>query len=145
MRSSQRIEAAWLTHGHGLWALVRREDDAFIGFVGLHAPTFEAHFTPAVEVGWRLAPAAWGSGYATEGALAALRYAFETLALDQVVSYTVPANARSRAVMARLGMTHDVADDFDHPSYIADDRMRRHVLYRLSRSAWSASGLGQQD
>jgi RimJ/RimL family protein N-acetyltransferase len=135
----ERFQADWAVQGHGRWALVRRDDDAFLGFVGLHAATFDAHFTPAVDVGWRLARAAWGRGYATEGARAALRYAFETLALDEVVSYTVPANVRSRAVMERLGMTHDPRDDFDHPAFLDDRRICRHVLYRLTRTAWSAS------
>ena len=136
----QRIEAEWVTNGHGLWALVRGDDGAFLGFVGLHAPTFTAPFTPAVEIGWRLAREAWGKGYATEGARAALRYAFESLALDEAVSYTVPANTRSRAVMERLGMTHDPRDDFDHPAFLDDRRLCRHVLYRLSRAGWSPDG-----
>ncbi len=93
-------------------------------------PAFETHFTPCVEIGWRLARAAWGHGYATEAARAALDYAFGTLRLDEVVSMTVPANLRSRAVMERLGMTRLEADDFDHPRLQEGHALQRHVLYR---------------
>jgi ribosomal-protein-alanine N-acetyltransferase len=109
----------------------------FIGFVGLWHIPFEAHFTPAVEVGWRLARAHWGQGYATEGARAALEVGFTRLGLDEIVSMTVPANARSRRVMERIGMTRDSADDFDHPRVPAGNPMRRHLLYRLSRADWA--------
>lgn len=112
------------------WALERRETGAFIGFTGLAVPTFEAHFTPAVEIGWRLARDAWGQGYASEAARAAMRHGFEQVDLDEIVSFTTPANVRSQAVMARLGMSHDPADDFDHPRLPAGDRLRRHVLWR---------------
>jgi ribosomal-protein-alanine N-acetyltransferase len=95
---------------------------------------FEAHFTPAVEVGWRLAPAHWGHGYATEAARAAVDYGFVAHELEEIVAFTVPANFRSRRVMERLGMTHDPADDFDHPGIPAGDPLRRHVLYRLAGS-----------
>lgn len=132
----ERIMARWATDGLGLWALERRIDGAFLGFVGLAAPTFAAPFTPCVEVGWRLAPKAWGHGYATEGAREAVRFGFGELGLAEIVSFTVPANVRSRAVMERLGMTHDPADEFDHPSLPAGHPLRRHVLYRLSRRAW---------
>jgi RimJ/RimL family protein N-acetyltransferase len=134
-----RIVARWGSDGHGLWAVERRDDAVFLGFVGLAAPSFEASFTPCVEVGWRLAPAAWGHGYATEGARAALSFGFVDLGLDEIVSFTVPDNVRSRAVMERLGMTRDPADDFDHPSFAGDHRLRRHVLYRLRRDAWGAA------
>ena len=97
---------------------------------------FEAHFTPAVEVGWRLASAHWGHGYATEGAKAALDAGFTQLGLDEIVSFTVPTNTRSRRVMQRLGMTHDPPDDFDHPRIAEGHALRRHVLYRLSRERW---------
>ena len=116
----------------------RLDTGGFIGFTGLSAPSFEAPFTPAVEVGWRLAPDAWGNGFATEAAEAALRFGFETIGLDEIVSFTVPANVRSRAVMERLGMTHDLADDFDHPRFPEGHRLRRHVLYRLDRATWRA-------
>ena len=101
--------------------------------MGLAVPAFEAHFTPAVEVGWRLAAEHWSRGYATEAARAALDYGFTTAGLDEIVSFTVPANSRSRAVMERLGMTHDPADDFDHPRIEPGHPLRRHVLYRKRR------------
>jgi RimJ/RimL family protein N-acetyltransferase len=127
---------AWAANGFGLWALERRDDGRFIGFTGLARPSFEAHFTPAVEVGWRLAREAWGQGYATEAARAALDFGFETIGLEEIVSFTVPANTRSRAVMERLGMAHDAADDFDHPKLPDGHPLRRHVLYRLAREDW---------
>jgi ribosomal-protein-alanine N-acetyltransferase len=103
----------------------------FIGFVGLVVPAFEAHFTPCVEIGWRLAAEHWGQGYATEAALASAHYGFEVVGLSQLVSFTTPQNMRSQAVMRRIGMTHDEADDFDHPNLPPGHRLRRHVLYRL--------------
>lgn len=126
-----RIQDGWLAHGFGLWALERTADSAFLGFVGLSRPSFEAPFTPAVEVGWRLARSAWGHGYATEAARAAVAFGFEGIALEEIVSFTVPANVRSRWVMERLGMTHDPGDDFDHPGLPPGHPLRRHVLYRL--------------
>ena len=97
------------------------------------SPTSTAPFTPAIEIGWRLACAHWGKGYATEAARAVVAHAFGPLGLDELVSFTVPANRRSRAVMERLGMTHAPADDFDHPKLPAGHPLRRHVLYRLRR------------
>lgn len=117
----------------GLFAAELRETGAFLGFVGLSVPRFQAHFTPAVEIGWRLDASYWGQGYASEGATAVLDHAFTTLALDEVVSFTSVANLRSRALMVRLGMHHDPADDFDHPALDADDPLLRHALYRLRR------------
>jgi RimJ/RimL family protein N-acetyltransferase len=134
---AERIRAHWASDGVGLWALERRVDNAFLGFVGLAVPGFQAHFTPAVEIGWRLARFAWGHGYATEAAEAALGFGFEARELQEIVSFTVPANRRSRSVMERLGMTHDAADDFDHPNLPPGAPLRRHVLYRLSRHDWA--------
>jgi RimJ/RimL family protein N-acetyltransferase len=127
-----RAEAHFNRNGFGPWAAELRETGEFIGYIGLLIPSFEATFTPCVEIGWRLAAEQWGRGLATEGARAALRYGFETLALKEIVSFTVPANLRSRRVMEKLGMTHDPRDDFDHPLLPADHPMRRHVLYRLA-------------
>jgi ribosomal-protein-alanine N-acetyltransferase len=127
-----RIEEKFDANGFGLWAVEVTEGADFIGFVGLNPVSFEAHFTPAVEVGWRLMPAAWGNGYATEAARAALVFGFDRIRLDEVVSFTSTTNLRSQAVMRRLGMTHDPADDFDHPALLDDDRLRRHVLYRMA-------------
>jgi len=134
-----RMIERWAADGFGLWAVERLADERLLGFAGLAAPTFEAHFTPAVEIGWRLAIEAWGLGYATEAAQMALRFGFEVVVgLAEIVSFTVPANTRSRAVMERLGMTHDPADDFDHPRLPEGHRLRRHVLYRLGRERWLA-------
>jgi len=131
-----RIVAHWAEHGFGLWAIERHDDGAFLGFTGLYRPAFEAHFTPAVEVGWRLAREAWGQGFATEAARAALEFGFETIGLAEIVSFTVPDNERSRRVMERLGMTRDPAEDFDHPRLAPGHPLRRHVLYRLARPDW---------
>jgi RimJ/RimL family protein N-acetyltransferase len=117
--------------GYGLWAVEPETGPAFIGFVGLLPVQFEAHFTPAVEVGWRLARDQWGKGYATEAAAAAVRFGFEEAGLDEIVSMAVPANTRSTAVMERIGMTHDPDDDFDHPRFPEGHRLRRRVLYRI--------------
>lgn len=131
----EAIEAGFEHHGFGLWALEPLDGGGLAGFTGLALPRFEAHFTPAVEVGWRLARPAWGQGYATEAAEAALAYGFGQAGLTEVVSFTTVANSRSRAVMERLGMSRDPAEDFDHPSLPPDHPQRRHVLYRLSAPA----------
>jgi RimJ/RimL family protein N-acetyltransferase len=130
---ADQIEARIDAEGYGLWAVERKDTARFIGFIGLLPAQFDAHFTPAVEVGWRLARDQWGNGYATEGARAAVDFGFEVVGLDEIVSFALPANTRSLAVMERIGMTHDPADDFDHPRFLDDDRMRRHVLYRIRR------------
>ena len=129
----ERIEAHFSQHGFGLCAAELRETSTFIGFIGLAVPSFEAHFTPCVEIGWRLAAEYWGRGLATEGAQEMVRYAFNTAGLEELVSMTVPANVRSRRVMEKLGMIHNPADDFDHPNLPEGHPMRRHVLYRLRR------------
>jgi RimJ/RimL family protein N-acetyltransferase len=133
------IRDGWTANGFGLWAVETLEGGRLIGFTGLSRPSFEAHFTPAVEVGWRLARNAWGRGFATEAARSALAFGFERLGLAEIVSFTVPANGRSRAVMERLGMTRDPADDFDHPKLPEGHPLRRHVLYRLAKADWLAT------
>lgn len=110
----------------------------FIGFIGLAAPTFEAHFTPAIEVGWRLAHKFWGHGYATEGAIAALQHGFEVLALDEIVSFTTTANIRSRHIMNKIGMHHNPEEDFNNPKILPDSHLYRHVLYKINRAQWVA-------
>lgn len=120
-------------HGFGLWAAELRDSGSFIGYIGLAVPRFEAAFTPCVEIGWRIAAEYWGRGLATEGARAVVRFAFEELKLPELVSFTVPANVRSRRVMEKLGMTHDSCDDFNHPLLPEGHPLRRHVLYRLKR------------
>jgi RimJ/RimL family protein N-acetyltransferase len=139
-RRSDEIAAAisrrLVERGFGFWAAELSGVCPFIGFIGLSRPMFQAHFTPCVEIGWRLAREHWGRGYATEGARASLQFAFEQLGLDEVVSFTVPANQRSRRVMERLGMMHDAADDFEHPDVPVGHPIRPHVLYRLRRERW---------
>jgi len=126
-----RIEAGFDTYGYGLWAVDAAS--GFIGYVGLQWTRFDARFTPAVEIGWRLARPAWGHGYATEAAIAVRDFALRDIGLDEIVSFTTYRNERSQAVMRRIGMTHDPADDFDHPGLPVDHPMRPHVLYRLTR------------
>jgi len=121
--------------GYGLWAVEVRTSGEFIGFVGLAVPRWESAFTPCTEIGWRLAGSAWGHGYATEAANAAMAMAFGPAGLDEVVSFTTVRNLRSRQVMERIGMIRDPSEDFDHPS-VTDGPLRRHVLYRLDRSGW---------
>jgi RimJ/RimL family protein N-acetyltransferase len=130
----ERIETGFERHGFGLWALEPLESGELIGFAGLAVPPFEAHFTPAVEVGWRLARPAWGNGYATEAGRAALAHGFGRLGLEEIVSMTSIGNARSRAVMERLGMTRDPADDFEFPTLPPGHPLRPHVLYRVGPS-----------
>ncbi len=133
---AERVRSELAQRGWGLWAVEAREQGQFIGFVGLSEPSFEAHFTPCTEIGWRLARSSWGRGYATEAACECLRFAFRTLGLPQVLAWTTPANVRSRAVMERLGMRHDPAGDFDHPRLPTGHPLARHVLYRLRRDDW---------
>ena len=135
---AHRLRARFAAQGWGLWAVEVPGEVDFAGFVGLNPAPESVPFGPAIEVGWRLAPARWGKGYATEGARAAIAFAFGRLGLDEVVSFTVPANRRSIAVMERLGLTRDPADDFDHPGLPDGHPLRRHVLYRRRRPAGRA-------
>lgn len=128
-----RVEEHFDQHGFGLWAIEIPNAAPFAGFAGLSIPGFLAHFTPCVEIGWRLAHAHWGHGYATEGARAVVKFGFEILNLSEIVSFTATGNVRSRRVMERLGMTHDLSDDFDHPRLPEGHRLRRHALYRIKR------------
>jgi RimJ/RimL family protein N-acetyltransferase len=128
-----RIEACFDERRLGLWVVEVAQHRGALGYVGLWPATFAAPFTPAIEVGWRLRRLAWGRGFATEAARAAIQDGFERLDLDEVVSFTSTINARSRAVMGRLGMTRNRTDDFEHPSVPVGDSLRPHVLYRLAR------------
>jgi len=125
------IESHFDNRGFGLFATELKAEHALIGFIGLHVATFQAHFTPCVEIGWRIAAPYWGKGLATEGSREVIRYAFEWLRLESLVSFTAPENLASRRLMEKLGMTHDPAEDFDHPRLPPGHRLRRHVLYRL--------------
>lgn len=122
--------------GWGFWAASLIETGEFIGMIGLEDVYFKAHFTPAVEIGWRLAFDYWGKGYATEGAQAAFQYGFDHLKLHEIVSFTAVQNMRSRRIMEKIGMHHDPKDDFDHPKLSENHWLKRHVLYRLGASEW---------
>jgi 3-dehydroquinate dehydratase / shikimate dehydrogenase len=124
------------THGWGFWAVEVPNVAKFIGFIGLEEVYFSAHFTPAVEIGWRLAFDYWGHGYASEGAKACLQYGFETLKLKEIVAYTATNNKRSIRVMKKMGMIHSPSDDFDHPDLSPDSEVRRMVLYRIKQKQW---------
>lgn len=128
-----RIEDGFQRNGFGLWAVEVVGVAPFIGFVGLSRAVFPAHFTPAVEIGWRLAREHWGHGYATEAGREVIRFAFDDLALDEIVSFTSVVNRRSRAVMERLGMQRDRNGDFQHTALPPGHPLRAHVLYRLQR------------
>ena len=133
---AKRIADRFRERGFGQWAVEIPNVAPFIGFVGLAAPSFKASFTPAIEIGWRLAFEHWGHGYATEAARVVLRFAFTKTDLESIVSFTAQSNLRSRAVMERIGMHHDPSDDFDHPSLDRAHPLLRHVLYRLHRKEW---------
>lgn len=128
----ERVEERFESDGFGLWAIEIQRTGAFAGYVGLWPATFEARFTPAVEVGWRLRRDAWGHGYATEAARLALADGFDRLGPDEIVSFTAAINQPSRRVMEKLGMRRDPVDDFDHPSVAAPSPLRPHVLYRIA-------------
>lgn len=127
-----RIETHFERHGFGLWAVEIPGVADLAGYIGLLIPAFAAHFTPCVEVGWQLAAEYWNRGYATEGARAAVAFAFEELKFGEIVAYTVPGNIPSRRVMEKIGMTYNPVDDFDHPTLPPGHPLRRHVLYRIS-------------
>lgn len=135
---ARRIRDLIAVRGWGLWAVEERAGAPFIGFVGLHVPSSELPCSPCVEIGWRLAPAYWGKGYATEAAQAALGVGFGVLELDEIVSFTATSNLRSQAVMERLGMRR-MADTFEHPAVPASSPLATHVLYRLDRTDWLAA------
>lgn len=129
----QRIQDHFAKRGYGFWAVSENDGADFIGFVGLRYIDFDLPFAPAVEIGWRLARASWGKGYATEGALAALKFGFEILRLKEIVSFTSEINVPSRRVMEKIGMSRDLCGDFQHPKLPEGHRLRSHVLYRISQ------------
>ncbi len=114
----------------------RKDSGEFIGLTGLQNVSFEAGFTPAVEIGWRLAREHWGLGYASEAAWTALRCGFDRLQLDEIVAFTTEANLPSQKVMQAIGMHYDPQADFEHPKVAADNTLRHHVLYRITRAQW---------
>ncbi len=131
-----RIETHFDAHGFGFWAVEEKQSGQLVGLTGLARVTFDAPFAPAVEIGWRFMPHVWGMGYAPEAARAAMHAGFTDFALDEIVAFTIPANAPSRRVMDKLDMTYDAADDFEHPNLPAGHALRPHVLYRLRRDAF---------
>lgn len=131
-----RIAKHYDRHGYGVWAVQVPGEAPFIGYIGLAVPSFQASFTPCVEILWRLARPWWGQGFATEGARATLACGFERLGLSEIVSFTVPANTRSRRVMEKVGMRY--TEDFEHPRIEPGHPLRRHMLYRLARAEWAS-------
>ncbi len=127
---AERIEASIDQNGWGLWAVEVIDGPEFIGFVGLVDVPFDEHFTPATEIGWRLAASAWGNGYATEAAQEVLKFGLTSLRKEEIVSFTIMANRSSWKVMERIGMTRDPDDDFNHPNMSHNHPMERHILYR---------------
>ncbi len=129
----KRINQHIHDHGFGLWAATLKSSGECIGYVGLNVPNFCAHFTPCVEIGWRLASNYWGYGYATEAAKAVLDVAFTQLKLKEIVAFTVSANKRSIRIMEKIGMQRNPADDFNHPRLPLDHPLSKHVLYRITK------------
>lgn len=121
-------------HGFGLWAVALAGTDEFGGYIGLNVPSFEAPFTPCVEIGWRLSARFWNQGLATEGAAAVLRFAHLTLGIGEVVSFTSVHNLPSRRVMEKIGMNRDIQGDFDHPRIPKEHPLCRHVSARPEQS-----------
>jgi RimJ/RimL family protein N-acetyltransferase len=129
-------QAQLAERGWSNWAAELRSTGQFVGFVGLSVPMRTFPFSPCVEIGWRLARAYWGRGYATEAASAALRVGFDVVGLSEIVSFTSVLNVRSRAVMERIGM-RDTRQDFEHPGIPDGHLLRRHCLYRITRQEWT--------
>lgn len=130
-----KLQQHYEQHSYTFFAVELKQTGECIGFVGLKNVSFQAHFTPAVEIGWRLSSAHWGQGYATEAAKAVLDFAFNQLQLKEIVSFTTVANIKSRRVMEKIGLLHDPQDDFQHPKLASTHPLCRHVLYRLSKNS----------
>ena len=135
-----RMQAHIAEHGWGFWVVEHPGVAPFIGVVGLATIPWQERFTPAVEIGWRIALGFRRRGYAEEAARLALRFGFGTLGLGEIVAFTVPPNEPSWRLMERLGMRAD--GDFDHPRMPNGHRFKRHLLYRLDRDAWAAQQHG---
>lgn len=125
-----RAQNSWSDNRFGRFAVEVLESSSFIGFIGLALTRIETHFSPAVEIGWRLATKHWGKGYATEGANAVIDVAFNDYGLTELVSFTAAQNLRSRRVMEKIGFQRNPSDDFLHPNFPTDDPLRASVLYR---------------
>lgn len=122
--------------GFTLWAVELKESQHLIGFIGLNYTDWESKFTPAVEIGWRLGSQYWNKGYATEGAKAALKYGFEKMGLNEIISFTVPENVRSIQIMKKIGLKRDVHSDFSHPKLSLDHKLSKHILYRITKEEY---------
>lgn len=129
----EHIHQHFLQHGFGPWAATLKPTGELVGFVGLNIPSFEAHFTPCVEILWRLGSEHWGRGYATEAAKEVIKVGFEKHGVKEIVAFTVPANKRSIRVMEKIGMVRDSKDDFYHPKLAPGHPLSKHVLYRILR------------
>lgn len=136
--SARRLQAHFVQHGFGCWVLERHAQPGLLGVLGLQRVDFAAEFAPAVEIAWRVQRAHWRQGYALEAAQAVLAFAFEQLQLEQLLAFTVPANLPSQALMQRLGMQRNPAEDFQHPLLPVGHPLRAHLLYRLRRDSWLA-------
>ena len=144
--ASRAASDAWIdrqmshlaAHGFGFWAVAAKPGGGLVGAVGLRWVGYQAHFTPAVEIGWRVQRAFWGLGYAPEAAMASIMLGFDRWRLSEIVANTTQANEKSRRVMSKLGMCHDANDDFDHPLVPEGHPHRRQVLYRLPRNLYAS-------
>jgi ribosomal-protein-alanine N-acetyltransferase len=132
----ERINAHFEEHGYGLFAVEQKLTKEFIGYTGFAIPAFESYFTPCIEIGWRFKNEVWGQSFATEAAMACLRYGFETLGFDKVFSFTAVVNTKSEKVMQRIGMRH--IGYFDHPKVEKSSVLCRHVLYRITKEEFDA-------
>ena len=133
----ERQKAHLTQHGFCFWVLESKVSGEFVGAAGLLRVAYEAPFTPAVEVGWRVARQFWGKGYAPEAAAKAIEFGFQNHRLPEIVANTVHTNRNSRRVMEKLGMSNDSSDDFDHPMVPINNPLRRQTLYRLRREDWT--------
>ncbi|PIS03195.1 MAG: GNAT family N-acetyltransferase [Chlamydiae bacterium CG10_big_fil_rev_8_21_14_0_10_42_34] len=133
---AHRIQNHIAERGYGFWAVELLETQAFIGYIGLNYWSLNASFAPCVDIGWRIASEYWGKGYATEGASEALRYGFEVIQLEEIVSMATLHNLRSRRVMEKLHMTYNPEENFYHPMMPREHPLALRVLYRLTESQW---------
>ena len=117
------------------WAVERKEDNQFMGCIGVKHVNFDVAFAPCYEIGWRLGVNYWGQAYATEGAKAALAAPFANWTMSSIFSFTVHANTKSQSVMERIGMERLMDGDFEHPNLAKDDPLSKHVLYNVDRAS----------
>ena len=138
-RSDQMMQICNLEiekYGYSFWAIERKDTNGLVGFTGLHNFVGELDFSPCVEIGWRLAHAQWGRGYATEAAMECLRLGFCDFNLESIYSFTTLSNTRSRSVMRKIGMA-DTRSNFRHPKVPIESGLQEHCLYKISKEEWS--------